>query len=339
MKTTKKIIFPIAAIIVAVFLFSGPVKAEKRKYHGSEITHSLINEEILRNQIEFLCDSICEGRRTGTKGSTEAVFWMARRFRQLGLKPLAGNTYFQHFITDRGYIGRNIIGCLPASKNGLKRNYILVLSHFDGIGILGGNLYPGADNNASGVVAMMGVAEMLKAMTRYGKTYGRNVIFVALDAKESNMGGSKALWKLIADGGLKSPEDGETITKDRISLVVNIEQIGSTLSPIKNGRKDYMIMLGGDLGYSNQALTGVNDQYNIGLDLTFSYYGSKDFTRLFYSKIGDHKIFIENGMPAVFFTSGITMNNNKTYDNPESLDMTVLKKRIWLIFHWIEKII
>ena len=121
--------------------------------------------------------------------------------------------------------------------------------------------------------------------------------------------------------------------------MVNIDQIGSSLSPLKSGREDYMLMLGEDMSYSCSTLLTANSQYNINLDLAFDYYGSKDFTKLFYRKIGDHKIFIENGIPAVLFTSGITMNNNKTYDKPDSLNIKILKKRIWLIFHWLEKII
>ena len=39
------------------------------------------------------------------------------------------------------------------------------------------------------------------------------------------------------------------------------------------------------------------------------------------------------------FTSGITLNNNKVQDTLQTLDLSVLKRRIWLIFHWMERII
>ncbi len=60
--------------------------------------------------------------------------------------------------------------------------------------------------------------------------------------------------------------------------------------------------------------------------------------RIFYT-LSDQRVFIENGVPAVLFTSGITMNNNKTYDSADTLDYNVLRKRIILIFHWIEKML
>ena len=43
--------------------------------------------------------------------------------------------------------------------------------------------------------------------------------------------------------------------------------------------------------------------------------------------------------PAVLFTSGITMNNNKTWDRTENLDLEICHKRINLMYHWIEKML
>ena len=78
--------------------------------------------------------------------------------------------------------------------------------------------------------------------------------------------------------------------------------------------------------------------YAIDMDIDLTYYGSKDFTRMFY-RLSDQRVFIDNGIPAVLFTSGITTNTNKTWDKPTTLDMEVFKKRIFLMYHWIEKMI
>ena len=48
---------------------------------------------------------------------------------------------------------------------------------------------------------------------------------------------------------------------------------------------------------------------------------------------------MENRLPAVLFTSGITMNNNKTWDRTENMDIDVYLKRIRLMYHWIEKML
>ena len=74
------------------------------------------------------------------------------------------------------------------------------------------------------------------------------------------------------------------------------------------------------------------------MDIDYTYYGSKNFTEVFY-RLSDQRVFIDNKIPAVLFTSGITMNTNRTRDTAETLDYTVFKKRIYLIFEWLEKML
>ena len=162
----------------------------------------------------------------------------------------------------------------------------------------------------------------------------------AFDAKEMGMSGSESLWKLIEYGLLKDPVSGESISKDKISLMVNLDQLGSSLAPITRGRGDYLLMLGNESLPKDKRfnLEACNMMHDIGLDLCLSYYGSKTFTDVFY-RLSDQRVFVDNGIPAVFFTSGITMNTNKTRDTAENLDYQVLPKRIELIYHWIESML
>ena len=78
-----------------------------------------------------------------------------------------------------------------------------------------------------------------------------------------------------------------------------------------------------------------NRRYGLFMDIALDYYGSKNFTDVFYT-LSDQKVFVQNKIPAVLFTSGITMNTNKTWDTVENLDMEILKKRIYLIYHWVD---
>ena len=165
-----------------------PVDVRKLGVISSEQAHNTVWENKLYRQVEFLSDSLCGGRATGTRGSTEAAFWIARRFGQLGLLPFSGQ-YTKHFY---GPFGRNMIGMIPGNSRGKNDSYVLVLAHYDGLGTLNGKLYPGADSNASGVVAMVSIAEMFSAMRLLGRAYDTNVIFAAVDAKSSSMKGSRA---------------------------------------------------------------------------------------------------------------------------------------------------
>lgn len=301
--------------------------------------HNIVWEGRLKNRIDFLTDTLCEGRATGTRGSSEAAFWITDKFRQAGLLPFEGH-FARHIYAGHGLVGHNIIGMLPGSLTKPCDSYIIVGAHYDHLGILGGKMYPGADNNASGVAALLSLNDMFSAMKKAGRAYGKSLIFVAFDAEELNMAGSGAFWKMIEDGELTDPLSGKPVTKDKICAMVNIEQIGSTLSPLKSGRKDYLIALGNNtLERGKQdLLSRCNLFYGTVLELSETYYGSEKFTELFYG-MSDQKVFAENGIPAVFFTSGITMNTFKTYDTVQTLDLEILRRRIILIYHWLEKLI
>ncbi len=330
---SKKIFY--TALFALVCTLSSAQSAPNIGAISSSQAHNVVWESKIYRQIEFLSDSLCSGRATGTAGNTEAAFWIIRRYRDIGLLPCSQN-YSAHFYEP---FGRNVIGFLPGSSKRHRDSYIVVMAHYDGLGTLNGTLYPGADSNASGVVAMTSIAEMFAAMRHLGRAYGCNVIFAALDAKSASMKGSKALMKMIQDGKLIDPVSGEPIGADKIRLAVNIDQIGGTMSTLRSGRKDFIIMLGEDaVGADKKGLLSIcNLKFGTDLELGYDYFGSKDFTNIFYRRIGDQRAFIENGIPSVMFTSGITMNNNKPSDNVGSLDMNILKRRIWLIFHWIEK--
>lgn len=298
-----------------------------------------ITEDILFREISFLSDTLCKGRATGTRGNVEAAFWIKRKFEKAGLRCINGS-YGSHFITPTGAHAHNVIGMIPGALSIPRKKYVIIGAHFDHLGELGGTVYPGADANASGTVALTALADIFGAMKRMGKVYDSNILFVAFDAKEMDMAGSEALWKFIDYGMLKDPVSMESITKDRISLMINLDQLGSTLSPVRQDRRDYILVLGNESLPRNKRsnLEFCNTYHNIGLDICTSYYGSKTFTKIFY-RLSDQRVFVDNRIPAVMFTSGITMNTNKTRDTAASLDMEILKKRIHLIYHWTESLL
>ena len=328
-------------IISSILLFfngSTMMRSQNLWITNDSAANNLVWEEKLRKRIDFLTDTLCEGRATGTRGGNEAAFWIAGQFRDTGLLPFGG-TYAKHIFAGHGLVGHNIVGMLPGSLDSPCDSYIIIGAHFDHLGILGGKMYPGADNNASGTVAMLSLSEIFSAMRTAGRIYGRNIIFVAFDAKEMDMAGSGAFWRMIENGELEDPVSGKPVTPDKIYAMANLEQIGSSLAPLASGRKDYLIALGTDTleKEDRQLLAQCNRFYGIGLELSETYYGSERFTELFY-RISDQKVFADNGVPAVFFTSGITLNTFKTYDTTSTLDLGVLRKRIILIFHWAEKL-
>ena len=329
------IFFKIIAVAALLSWSFSAAEARRMRIDLAEEARGTVSEAKLIHDLSFLADSVCAGRATGSAGSIEAATWIARRFAKLGLKPI-GQGYTHNFKVSSTLVGRNVIGLLKGNDSARSKGYIIIAAAYDGLGIIAGKRYPGADSNASGVVAMLSMAGMMSISRDLGRSYGTDVIFVALDAKYQRLAGSAALWDEICSRSLTDPSTGKAISRGDIKVMVNIDQIGSTLSPVRPGRNDYMLMLSG--GYGIKEMEQGNKSKGTGLDLSYTYYGSRDFTNAFYNKIGDHRIFVENRIPAVLFTSGITMNNNKTTDTVESLDAGILKRRIYLMWNWLERI-
>ena len=335
----SKISMKAIMIFIMTFFLCIQMLAQGGYGYSSSAARNLVWEKKLYKQIEFLSDTLCEGRATGTRGAVEAAFWIEREFRDAGLMRF-GETYTKKVYAGQGLIGRNVIGFIPGSMKYPKDRYIIVGAHFDHIGKLRGTSYPGSDSNASGTVALVNLAEMFSVMKTLGKSYNSNIIFVAFDGREMNHAGSNTLWRMIENGDLTDPVSGKVITPQKIALMVNLDQLGCTLSPLSSGRKDYMIMLGKHSlkPAERELLAYCNRSTGLHMDLEYTYYGSKNFTDVFY-RLSDQRIFVDNQVPAVLFTSGITMNTNRTWDTPETLDYEVFKKRIYLIFEWLEKML
>ena len=256
----------------------------------------------IRDDVLCLADTLMEGRGHASRGAVEASAYLMRRFRQIGLEPS-----LQCFRTEKG-VGRNVIAV--STGNPGQKQYTLVCAHYDGLGRIGGAVYPGADTNASGVAVLLYLAEQLKAG-------GRNFVFVALDAHSEGLAGAEVL---AAEGPWK------------LSMVVNLDTIGSVLAPPNKYRPDFLIALGGKK-YEKQ-FDAVNETLN--LRVYYDYYKSKSFTDYFYTRISDQAPFLRKGVPAVMFTSGITMNTNKVTDDASGLDFGILEKRAELIRNWLK---
>ena len=263
-----------------------------------------VDKKLLRMDVEFLSDSLCGGRQAGAPAAFDAAAYICRRLRETGYA-----FEIQSFSTGLGKVGRNIIatpaGILPSSKP-----LILVMAYYDGLGVLDGTLYPGADSNASGVAALLALSERLK---------GRGDVMLAfVDGHNSGLSGSAAL--------------AERLRGRKLSLVVNLDILGGTLAPVDKYWKDYLIALGADR-YSK---TFEKCNEGLMLHLYYDYYRSRSFTDLFYRRIGDHKEFLSWGAPVIVFTSGITLNTNRPDDTASTLDYEVFSRRVEFIARFLE---
>ena len=260
-------------------------------------------QAILRAEVGYLCDSLSAGRAFGTPGAQLGTFYLLRQLRDAGLR-----TTVQSF-TAGGRVGHNVVAVTP----GWFRRYIVVGAYADGLGTLGDRVYPGADANASGIAALLALARELPADCR-GEV---GIVFVAFDGHKANLAGAEAFLQAFRE---QYPP----------ILMVNLDQLGTSLAPVHRGRPDYLIALGGEP--YRAALEAAN---TTALDLSYDYYGNASITELFYRRISDQRWFLEAGIPAVMFTSGITEHTNKISDTPATLDFSLLDRRISLIAAWL----
>ena len=291
---TAKIILILCMLLPAARGFAAPEREDK-----------YLLESALRRDVEFFSDSLCAGRRTGSAGGSDAAFYIIRRLYKLGY-----DVHTESFRTEQDAVGRNIIA---TPSGGLSRSAarlpILLIASYDGLGKIGDRFYPGADSNASGVAALLWLAESLKGRT--------DVILAFVDGHNSNMSGAYALKSSMA--------------RQRLRMVVSLDILGSTLAPPDRYWKNYLIVLGG-AGWQ-RSLERANME--TALHLYYDYYGSRSFTDLFYRKVSDHKVFLDRGIPVLMFTSGITMNTNREGDTSESLDYGIFAERVTLISNWL----
>ena len=160
-----------------------------------------VDRSQLMRDVTTLASPAFEGRRTGTPGSVRARDWIVQQFTEIGLAPGNGSGYTQPFT----FVTRDVRAALPGGQP-YRTEYsatnvvgrvagrdpraatIVMTAHYDHLGIRDGMLYPGADDNASGVVVLLAAA-------RYFKEHQPRhpMVFAALDAEELGQHGARAL--------------------------------------------------------------------------------------------------------------------------------------------------
>lgn len=345
MTSAKKILAPAAlalAILASAHAKTGTGSDGSAIHRRSLGPYTMYEQIIYQAKQErimtWLADDMNEGRATGTESGQRVAWVISRMFINYGLEPFFGNSFFQPFIADsiNNATGRNVAGIVRSAVP--SDEYVIITAHYDHLGILDGNIYNGADDNASGVTALLNLADMFGTMKKTKTGPDKNIIFVALDAKELNMAGSKAfveeLLKQQPTQDTTNRTGFEGIPKEHIICAINIDQIGTVLEPVHEADTSFVIVLGENtLRKKDRGLIDMcNRYYNIGLDIDHTFYGSENFTELFY-QLSDQTVFHNAGIPALIFTSGFHRHTYKTTDDPDIISYPVMKKRTILIFY------
>ncbi len=287
--------------------------------HNACAYDHMANPKIQKQHILYLTGGESDGRATGSRGAYVIKNYIEEKFKEYGVES-RGILYYQPF-TEQSVTGYNIIGEVTATEK--TRDYIVIGAHYDHLGKIRGRVYPGADDNASGIAALLELGRMFAQMKKDGKHITKNIIFIAFDGKEMNMAGSRNFLK------------NTRINKSNITCMINIDQIGSTLAP-PHDNPNYLLVLGYDTieEWAAQQIDLCNRMSHLNLDIDYTFYNSEAFSKIFYT-LSDHHTFAQAGIPALFFTSGITGHTYKESDTEDKISYTALTKRIQLIFNFV----
>jgi Zn-dependent M28 family amino/carboxypeptidase len=144
------------------------------------------NTDSLLYHIKTLSSDAFEGRQTGTKGAEKARDYIIKRYKNLNIQPLIDG-YQQPFTAEeRGesYNGVNLLGYIKGSEKPDK--FIVISAHYDHEGIKRETIYNGADDNASGISAMLIFADYFQ-----NNPPKHSIILAAFDAEELGLDGAK----------------------------------------------------------------------------------------------------------------------------------------------------
>ena len=186
------------------------------------------NPARLKADLEFLAGPDLAGRETGSQGATRAAAYLAEQMRESGLEPirpggLGGVTPYHYAWTYQVRLGlapaawsktwgdgaTDVVGVIPGRDPALTGEYVFVTAHFDHLGAFPGGYYPGADDNASGTVAMLEAMRLLA-----GSSPRRSIAFLGVSGEEEGLLGSEAYLA-------KPPVPVATIKAD-----INMDMVG-----------------------------------------------------------------------------------------------------------------
>jgi hypothetical protein len=179
---------------------------------GAQVSTTVDSIQLLED-IQFLSSDELEGRRTGEEGNRIAQDYIEQRYQSLNLQ-MAGDSYRHLFDFTNSRTGEefvdavNLIGYVQGSLH--QDRFIVITAHYDHLGIVDGEIYNGADDNASGTGGLLAAARYFSENTPQN-----SILFIAFDAEELGLSGARAF--------IENP----AIPLDHIVMNVNMDMISN----------------------------------------------------------------------------------------------------------------
>lgn len=197
--------------------------------------------------------------------------------------------------------------------------FVFITSHYDHIGVLpNGEINNGADDDGSGTVSVLEIAEAFARAVKAGYRPKRTVIFLNFAGEEKGLLGSRYWVENM-------PMDYGSVVAD-----LNIDMVGR-IDKKHEGNGNYIYLIGSDkLSQDLHKLSeDVNDIYTR-LELDYQYNDEKDPNRYYYRS--DHYNFAKHDIPVIFYFNGVHEDYHKPTDTVDKIDFEKMEKIARLVF-------
>jgi hypothetical protein len=214
----------------------------------------------------------------------------------------------------------NVIGFLEGSDK--KDEYVFITAHYDHLGKRGDSIiYYGADDDGSGTVSVLELAEAFTKAKAAGKGARRSIVFMTVSGEE------KGLW------GSEYYSDHPVYPLEKTTVDLNIDMIGRTDPKRTAGdSSNYVYVVGDDkLSSDLRPISEAMNKKYTKLELDYKYNAPKDPERIYYRS--DHYNFARKGVPIIFYFNGTHKDYHQPSDTPDKIDYKQMAKRAQLVFY------
>ncbi|RAJ10444.1 peptidase M28-like protein [Chitinophaga skermanii] len=210
----------------------------------------------------------------------------------------------------------NVLGLLEGTDK--KDEVLFVTAHYDHLGIENGEIHYGADDDGSGTVSVLELAEAFAAAKKAGKGPRRSIVFMTVSGEEKGLLGSKyytdhpiyPLANTVAD--------------------LNIDMIGR-IDDDHKADTNYVYIIGDDKLSSEMRPISEAANKMTNLKLDYKYNDPNDPNRFYYRS--DHYMFAQHNIPIIFYFNGVHADYHKPTDTVEKITYNLMEKRAKLVFY------
>lgn len=211
--------------------------------------------------------------------------------------------------------GQNVAGLLIGGD--LKQKVVIISAHYDHLGRINGQVFPGADDNASGTASVLSIAATFDSLARQGIRPRRSVLFLLFSGEEGGLIGSQYFVTHCP------------LLNDQIVCDLNVDMVGR-VDPGHRKKPDYCYLISSQQATQLRKAADKANRASVNIELNRDYDNEGEPNHFFYRS--DHYNFAKYGIPILFFMDGIHPDYHRSSDTAERINYELLQKRATLVF-------